>query len=155
MTAAECTTYLGGQLGAGAWTAANDTQKEAALRMACERLERLLWEGERATSDQVLSWPRSGVIGPDGEELASDAVPGDVKAAQCWEAVWLLQWNARGAGDGSRDRLRAQGVTQVRMGDVLEAYGPSDPGPGVCPLSPMARAVVGRYLQRWASSVLL
>lgn len=127
LSVAEADTYFAGQLGAASWSAASAGQKEAALRMACTRLERLFYQGTPTSTAQALQWPRAGLYDLHGAALPSDEVPACVKDAQCQEALALLQWEARGAGDSERERLQAQGVAGAHVGDAQESYRPPAP----------------------------
>lgn len=149
ISVADCTTFFGTQLGAGAWTAASAGDKENALRMACARLERLLYDGDAYDASQTLRWPRSGIYDQHGTELTSSTVPQFVKDAQCWEALYLLQWSARGAGNSTREALQAQGVTSTKLGNVSEVYDRARAdGPWRCDLGPAAFRLLSWYLRR-------
>lgn len=67
------------------WTVtATDAVKEAALRRGRVYLDsRYNWKGARATGDQALQWPRSGVYDMDGYHVDEDAIPQPIKDAQC------------------------------------------------------------------------
>lgn len=155
ISAADATTYAGTQLGMGAWSAASDGDKEKALRMACGRLERLFYVGDATSASQTLRWPRTGVCDQHGTELADSVVPQFVKDAQCWEAEYLLQWSARGAGRGDRETLELQGVASVKLGDVSEVFSAAARDqPFLRALGPQAFLVLGAYLRRAPEDVV-
>jgi hypothetical protein len=79
ISVADATAYHAAR-GNAAWAAlASDAVREQMLRKATDYMEQAYserWKGERATTDQALSWPRSGVHGVD-----SDVVPSAVSRA--------------------------------------------------------------------------
>lgn len=67
---------------------------EQLLRRACTMLDQLDFVGDRFTATQALKWPRwhedsAELITKDGRELATNAIPSDIKYAQCEIALWL------------------------------------------------------------------
>ena len=148
ISVADATTYLATQLGALSWADASAADREKALRMACERLERMHYQGERTADDQALAWPRTDVPGWDGADLESAAVPQFVRDAQCWEADYLLAWAVRGAGRSEAEELQAQGVKSVKMGDLSYAF-EAAADPLARALGPRARAILEPYIA-WA-----
>ena len=66
-------------LGLAAWATLAEADKEIALRKATIFLGTLRsrWAGRRMSSDQVLDWPRYGVM-VDGFTVPSNIVPADV-----------------------------------------------------------------------------
>lgn len=75
----------------GAWTG-DDADKEAAIRRASAWLsEYFRWNGSRTNGrDQALAWPRSGVTDCDGNKIASDEIPVEVKRATFTAALFEL-----------------------------------------------------------------
>jgi len=60
------------------WSGASDASKEKALRVATQYLDVKYdgrWQAVRSNEDQVLDWPRDGVVDPDGYTYDSDAMP--------------------------------------------------------------------------------
>lgn len=55
--------------------------QEALLRRAAVQLESLQWKGSPVSGDQLLSWPRAGVVRNDFP-VKPDAIPPQVKQAQ-------------------------------------------------------------------------
>lgn len=149
---ADVTSWWAARLGGAAWAAASADNKEAALRMACERLERLHYAGEPTSSSQTLKWPRTDVYDFHGTALDDDTVPQFVKDAQCIEANELLLWNTRGAGHGDREELQRQGVVSLKAGGAGEVSETWDPARredlARMALSPAAMQVLGPYLRR-------
>lgn len=102
--------------GNATWAALDPTAKEQVLRKGADYLEsEFRWRGDRATSTQALSWPRSGVT-MDGVALASDAVPLAIKRA-----------NAELAVRASAADLKADEGAQVlseQVGPIAVTYAP-------------------------------
>lgn len=68
--------------GAAAWAALTTEAKEQALRRATDHMGAYSgrWKGERASSGQVLDWPRAGVV-VDGYEIDWETVPAAIANA--------------------------------------------------------------------------
>lgn len=80
VTLAEATAYHAG-LSNAAWSAATSAAQEAAIRKATIYLDsKYMWKGDRVTSTQALTWPRSGVYF-DGYLIDSDVLPASLKKA--------------------------------------------------------------------------
>lgn len=58
-----------------------ESAQEALLRRAAVQLESLQWKGSPVSGDQLLSWPRAGVVRNDFP-VKPDAIPTQVKQAQ-------------------------------------------------------------------------
>ena len=79
-----------GRPGASAWASANDTKRAAALMEATAELEqRFTWRGAKASENQALSFPRSG-IARDGVAVAVDSIPAELIRAVSLYADFLL-----------------------------------------------------------------
>lgn len=59
---------------------------ESILIKAMDYLNGLSWYGSRVSVSQPLPWPRSGVVF-DGVKLPVDAIPSQLKTAQCMLAI--------------------------------------------------------------------
>ena len=83
--------------------------------------------GARATNTQALDWPRSSASYRDGTGIAADALPIEVKQANCEAAIQYLadpagfraaasnrQTKKEKAGDLEVEYFEADGVAQVR-----------------------------------------
>ena len=102
--------------GNASWGALTTEAKEQALRKGADYLEASYrWRGERASTTQALSWPRSGVT-LDGVTVASDAVPLPIQRANAELAV-------RAAADDLVADEGAQ-VLSERVGPVAVTYAP-------------------------------
>lgn len=100
--------------GNAAWAALDTAGKEQALRRGADYLETAYaWRGQRATTTQALSWPRSCVV-VDGVEVPSDAVPQAIQRANAELAV------RASAGDLAADES-AQ-VKQETVGPITVVY---------------------------------
>ena len=69
-----------GMLGTLAWSTATSDDKARALISATNGLETLSWLGERATTTQALSWPRTDADCGD-KAPASDEIPREIELA--------------------------------------------------------------------------
>ena len=64
--------------------------KEASLRKATAFLDSIgrgKWKGRKATADQSLAWPRTGVIDEEGYEVSESDIPTAVAVATCEAAL--------------------------------------------------------------------
>jgi len=67
------------------WDAKTDPQKEVALRTACFYMEGVYdgrWKGNITSLDQVLAWPRAGVVDSERRAVEQTAYPERLKQAQ-------------------------------------------------------------------------
>jgi hypothetical protein len=67
--------YLESQLDSALWQKADDLDQQRALVMATEWLDGLVWRGAPVVQREALRWPRSGMIGLDGDAFASTTIP--------------------------------------------------------------------------------
>jgi hypothetical protein len=74
--------------GREAWERATNSEKQEALRRATDFIDMLPFKGKRATDDQKLSWPRTGVFRDDGAPVLG--VPEEIKEAASLVASFLL-----------------------------------------------------------------
>ncbi|MCR4398938.1 MAG: hypothetical protein NUV93_08250 [Firmicutes bacterium] len=120
VTLEEADEYFAGKLFADEWNGADAGTKEKALKEACRRINRLAFQGVKASETQVLEFPRMmpvfGRIGTIGFDTGEE-VPEAVKAAQCEEALALLRY-----GNSARTKAREQKVIRVQFGNVTEEY---------------------------------
>ena len=98
--------YFGGKLYSEKWDEANETTREKALKEACRKIDRLAFTGCKESAEQPLQFPRV----PGG-------IPEAVKAAQCEEALALLEY-----GNSARAKAQEQGVVSLRIGELSEEY---------------------------------
>lgn len=97
VTEVEQIAYMASRLNASAWTtfsgsSCTETEKAAMISATLE-LSMLNWEGRRATTTQVLAWPRWFAMNPDspvGFLYSSSIVPDRVKNAACELAFQFL-----------------------------------------------------------------
>lgn len=141
-TLQEAEEYFATRLHSDAWDGAANTDKQKALIEATRTIDRVAtrigpppqywlrnwtaripWNyallGFRYDIHQKLKFPRWW-----DRNLATNEVyiPQDIRYAQCEIAIWLLE---KGADQIQREKLQAQGVTQVRIDDLQEVYDPS------------------------------
>jgi len=123
-----------------AWTALVDANKEKYLIQVCRQIDRAhRYVGRKITSltgddAQALEFPRFSFDYTGGkanlEAYRSDgtyAVDERVKRAQMLQALHLVQIVEVEGGDpmiggGTRAKLQAEGVTQIRTGNTSESY---------------------------------
>lgn len=77
ISVADADTYFADR-GYTLWAGLSEAEKEQALRRACDYMEGVFasrWYGDRASTTQALSWPRTGT------DYDSDVVPVQVKRA--------------------------------------------------------------------------
>lgn len=96
VTLAECTTYLSGRLNTTLWDAAVTDSQNRALVEAARELNVLNYDARRATSTQVLEWPRFFAKNPDAAYFqvwyfTSTEIPQRMKDAQCELAMEFIK----------------------------------------------------------------
>ena len=109
---------------AALWAAFSTEQKTQGLLTAFTALNALRYAGRPTSRTQPAPWPRVNLRTPDDQYLNGTTVPADVQRAQCLEALTRLQDLAA----NERQRLQAQGVTSIRLGDLAETYTPRPAG---------------------------
>lgn len=104
LTISDASAIADTMLGTLAWTTATTDQRTRALISATNGLETLAWIGERTTTTQALSWPRTGAACGD-KNYADDEIPREVELAafDLAEALLsdpvLLRSSAGGGGE--------------------------------------------------------
>lgn len=113
-TRADATTYHEGRLYSDDWNDADTTDQDAALVMATRLLDQWFdWQGSAVDSTQALKWPRTGVLGPTGYQLASNAIPAEIRDATAELARCLI------AEDRTKDSdIETQGISSLKAGSV-------------------------------------
>ena len=72
------------------WTALTTGQKEGALMRATQLLDRhVKWQGDIASDEQALSWPRAFALDRYGRDVPSSTIPTFLKEFQIETALWL------------------------------------------------------------------
>lgn len=75
------------------------------------------WTGTPSTTTQKLAWPRTGMYDANGNAIAVDAIPQDLKDATAELA------GALGASDSTLDNdVIVQGITSVKAGSVALTF---------------------------------
>lgn len=118
--------YFATRLFSSAWTsltgsAGTDT-KRIALITATRRFEELPWAGTRATTAQRLAWGRVGAEDRDGNLIASNSVPREIKEGLFEHAHDLLVINADA---GATDALAK--FSRVKVGALEIELRPDAP----------------------------
>ena len=110
LTEAEAETYFDNRLHAAAWSNVGDA--EQALVTATQMLDWYMqWKGVKATSEQALEWPRTGVYDTSGTLIESTVIPSRIKQATCELALFSV----------SADRLADQdtdGYSMMKVGPL-------------------------------------
>jgi hypothetical protein len=111
-TLVEAETYHEMRLHVENWTTATDPNKEIALMWATRQLDdMIMWVGTRVSETQALRWPREGVVDPDGNEVADDAIPKFLREATCEFARLLIESDREADSD-------TQGFKEIRAGSL-------------------------------------
>lgn len=87
-------TYIGDYSNDSDWSGASNDDKDRALRRATEWLDGRYadqWLGYRKSTDQALSWPRTGVYDRDGNYVDADSVPAEVERSTALIAVEYIK----------------------------------------------------------------
>lgn len=134
VTLQEAATYFGDRLHKDAWTNASAPDKTAALIWAAKVIDsRISWLGTRASSTQARAWPRAYVRNPDPANstadttccyLPADAIPQDIKDAQCEMALALLASDITATPDSAG--IGSLAVSSLRI-DFAGAQQPTIP----------------------------
>lgn len=115
---AEADAYHASRLWTEAWTDAETTTKEAALKDAARLLDSVfIWTGAAVDAVQALTWPRSGMLTRNGFPIATDVIPPELKNAQS-ELARLLIVSDRNAENDAE----VQGLASVSAGSVSVSF---------------------------------
>ena len=95
-------------------SAASGTEQDRALIMAARRLNNEHYEGEKASQNQALAFPRVGILDADFRELPSDTIPVDIVYAQFELALALLD-GAYENKDTGLEQLDSMSVDAVNL----------------------------------------
>jgi hypothetical protein len=126
VTVPEANAYFASRLYSDQWTGASGSDKETALTMARRVLERQAWKGSRADADQMLAWPRDGVVDREGSAISSTLVPQDIMDAQCELALANLADDLTGNDD-------TRGIRRLKAGTVEVEYDGRAPARALLP----------------------
>jgi hypothetical protein len=112
--------YFTGRYGADAWLDADSAKKEALLKTATARIDRLRLLGTKADPAQPLQFPRAYSVWVEGEPaiVADAGILPNVARACCEEAFAML----KGEEPSERALLQAEGVRSVRIRNASETY---------------------------------
>ena len=128
-TAYVAANYLTTSAEAIAWTALSSDNKDAALRKACQTIDRLRLVGVKAVDLQTLEFPRAirtdapyidrtkpGFARYTNDWAVQTEVPEAVTEAQVEEALQIT------IGAPKRRKLQQQGVKSFSLGNLSETY---------------------------------
>lgn len=94
--------------------------KASAIRRAARYMDSLNWKGHRTNGrDQGLAWPRTGVTDAEGNEIADNEIPQEVKDAQHIFARAEFQ----SPGILSPTVVQNEGIKRERVGPLETEYG--------------------------------
>ena len=100
------------------WEALADATRLQYLIAATQRLDLLPWQGERTGGHtQDTAWPRSGLVYPDGEDIADNVIPADLERATALLAGSIAIRPAQ-ADQGSS----SQSISSIKAGSVALTY---------------------------------
>lgn len=134
LTLAEANAYFETRLSADAWDNADDPER--ALMFATRVLDKMgqpykylifgdpqyyrtrpQWTGAPTTTTQKLSWPRTGMLDANDNEIADTVIPQDLKDATAELALALL------VSDRTLDSdISIQGITSIKAGPVSLSF---------------------------------
>jgi len=106
-------TYMEDRIDA-TWSAATDSQKNAALIEAAMYLNSLNWKGEKVVRDQSMELPRQNFYDGDGFEYTTSMIPARVLDAQVEAAREHLAGSTLMPTQAPGDRIKRKKI------DVLE-----------------------------------
>lgn len=94
-------------------------EREALLRRAAIAMESMNWKGDRVSADQVLAWPRIGVV-HEGFEIDDDVIPGQIKKGQIALALEIYEddLSPPDARKGAVKRTKVEGAVEVEYAEA-------------------------------------
>ena len=98
------------------WSDLGEGEKEIRLRLACEELEQLPWQGAARTKDQPLAFPRA----PYQSSTATEAPP-KIKNAQVELALWRSDDQTQ-TDVAQREQLKLEGVQSISLGSLSMSF---------------------------------
>jgi hypothetical protein len=110
--------YFTGRYGADAWLDADSATKEALLKTATARIDRLRLLGTKADPAQPLQFPRAYSVWVEEEPaiVADAGILPNVARACCEEAFALLE------GESEHAANRREGIESYKVLDVTVTY---------------------------------
>lgn len=117
VTRAEADAYLDNSIRTSAWASVSGSDKDRALLMAFQLLQRQRYIGAKTDITQIAAFPRVGVTDVDGNPLSSNAVPVAIESAQIELAFVLSQDPAQEASGGTGAQIK-----RVSAGSVAVEY---------------------------------
>lgn len=128
-TEAEIKTYLGGRLGADAYTNAESNDKKKAHVQATRWMDTMQFQGTPTdlVTPQPLAWPRIGMTNCNGEVVLDSVVPNELCEA-IGELILVILGNSAAsdaAGTGKNIKKVGAGSAQVEFFRAGDAQGKS------------------------------
>jgi hypothetical protein len=115
----EANAYHAARLHNEVWYNATTDSRERALKWATRLLDSMMWKGQKADSDQALTWPRSYVYDANGDALLATSIPNFLISATSEYAFELLKSDREVDSDTS-------GIKEVMAGEVLVKFDKTD-----------------------------
>lgn len=99
------------------WEAADERERERALRRGTRQVDEYQFRGRRATDKQSLAWPRAHVGEVDGRWVPWDEVPREIRHATIELAMAIIRGEEQTIGGEllTRERITAGPVTTERQ----------------------------------------
>lgn len=117
---ADADQYFTNLLSADQWLDLDPDVKKRSLITATADFEQVAWWGERVGETQALAWPRWYPLVSDGTTIPKEILAGFFEHAL---ALGVAAEAASSGKSGSKwARLRAEGLTSYRLGDVSASF---------------------------------
>lgn len=88
----EANNIVSSMVDGSAWLPGDDNRRSTALAQATQYLELYFnWNGQVASNDQPLKWPRINVKDRSGSAISSNSIPNEVKYATVFLSLYLLK----------------------------------------------------------------
>lgn len=135
LTVAEGDAFAAGDIDGSVWTNSSSDDKVKALISATRQMDVIGYVGERSTTTQALSWPRTGFTTTE-KQYSDTEIPQEIKLSTYEIAKSLLRGtNVISGGSGTEliPGIPNEGLRRVKM-DVLEIEWQATYRPPVTPL---------------------
>ena len=124
------------------WSDLGEGEKEIRLRLACEELNQLPWQGAAITKDQPLAFPRA----PYQSSTATEAPP-KIKNAQVELALWRSDDQTQ-ADVTQREQLKLEGIQSISLGSLSMSFSGNGANASASALTcPTVRRLVLPYIR--------
>lgn len=111
VTVAEADSYFGDAFGKPLWESSDVENQEALVVTASRTLDLyILWNGQKASADQSMEWPRSRAYDRFGALYPSDKIPTTVKYATFELAYYMLENGGLSFAEQSIDSVKVGSI---------------------------------------------